>query len=75
MGGPEKLAKRKSAGVLDARERLARLVDEGTFIESGLFSTSANPADRDRSPSDGKIAGFGRIDGREAAIVSNDFNF
>jgi acetyl-CoA carboxylase carboxyltransferase component len=73
MGGPEKLARRKEAGVLDARERLARLVDPGTFIESGRFATSANPADRERSPSDGKIAGFGRIDGREAAIVSNDF--
>ncbi len=73
MGGPEKLAKRKAAGVLDARERLDRLVDAGTFIESGRFSTSANPADRDKSPADGKIAGFGRIDGREAALVSNDF--
>ena len=73
MGGPDKLARRTAAGVLDARERLEKLVDPGTFIESGRFSTSANPADRDRSPSDGKIAGFGRIAGREAAIVSNDF--
>jgi acetyl-CoA carboxylase carboxyltransferase component len=73
MGGPEKLARRKAAGVLNARERLARLFDEGTFIESGLFSTSMNPADRDRSPQDGKIAGFGKIEGREAAVVANDF--
>jgi len=73
MGGPAKLAKRQAAGVLDARERLEKLVDPGTFIESGRFTTSANPADRDKSPSDGKIAGFGKIAGREAAIVSNDF--
>lgn len=73
MGGPEKLARRKATGVLDARERLAKLLDPGSFIESGRFSTSANPADREKSPSDGKIAGFGRIDGREAAVVSNDF--
>ncbi len=33
----------------------------------------ANPADRDKSPCDGKVAGFGKIDGREVAVVSNDF--
>ena len=73
MGGAAKLAKRRQAGVLDARARLDRLFDAGTYIESGLFSTSANPADRDKSPCDGKIAGFGAIDGRMAAAVSNDF--
>lgn len=73
MGGAEKLARRKAAGVLDARERVDYLCDAGSFLESGLFSTSANPADRERSPADGKIAGFGRIQGRDAAIVANDF--
>jgi len=73
MGGPEKLARRKAAGVLNARERVAYLCDPGSFIESGLFATSLTPADRDKSPCDGKIAGFGRIDGRDAAIVANDF--
>jgi acetyl-CoA carboxylase carboxyltransferase component len=73
MGGAEKLARRKVAGVLNARERIARLCDPDSFIESGLFSTSLNSEDRERSPCDGKIAGFGRIDGRDAAIVANDF--
>jgi acetyl-CoA carboxylase carboxyltransferase component len=73
MGGAEKLAKRAKAGVLNARERLDYLLDKGSYIESGLFSTSANPPDRDKSPSDGKIAGFGKIAGRDAAVVSNDF--
>ena len=73
MGGPEKLAKRAKPGVLNARERIERLFDAGTYIESGLFTTSANAPDRDKSPSDGKIAGFGKIAGREAAVVSNDF--
>src|SRR5690606_13907453 len=74
MGGPEKLARRKAAGVLNARERIDALVDNGTFIESGLFGTSAaRPEDRDRTPADGKIAGFGKIDGRECAVVVNDF--
>ncbi len=73
MGGEAKLAKRTAAGVLNARERIDAIFDPGSFIESGLFSTSANPAIADRSPGDGKVAGFGTIDGREAAIVSNDF--
>jgi acetyl-CoA carboxylase carboxyltransferase component len=74
MGGADKLARRKVAGILNARERIARLCDPGTFIESGLLGISAsNPADRDRSPADGKIAGFGKIEGREAAVLANDF--
>lgn len=74
MGGHARLAKRAATpGVLDARARIDRLFDPGTYVESGLFSTSANPADRDKSPGDGKIAGFGKIAGREAAVVSNDF--
>lgn len=73
MGGAEKLAKRRAAGWLNARERIERLFDSGTFMESGLFATSVQPADADRSPADGKIAGFGQIRGREAAVVANDF--
>lgn len=73
MGGTAKLAKRREAGVLDARGRLGALLDPGTFHESGLFGTSVVPQDRSRTPADGKIAGYGRIDGREVAVVSNDF--
>jgi len=71
MGGPEKLARRKAAGVLNARERVEKLLDAGTFIESGLFGASL--VDPDKSAADGKIAGFGKIDGRECAVVANDF--
>jgi acetyl-CoA carboxylase carboxyltransferase component len=73
MGGPERLAKRGAGGVLNARERIDFLFDPGTFIESGLLATSAYPQDRERSPADGKITGFGEIRGRSAAVVSNDF--
>lgn len=73
MGGPERLAKRRATGALNARERIERLFDPGSFIESGLFATSAYPADRDRSPADGKITGYGEIAGRTAAVVVNDF--
>lgn len=74
MGGAAKLDRRRALGVLNARERIERLCDAGTFIESGLFAAStSNPADRERSPADGKVAGFGKVNGRETAIVSNDF--
>jgi len=73
MGGAEKLAERKSRGVLNARERIDRLVDPGSFTESGRHARSIRPEVRHKTPADGKVAGFARIDGREVAIVSNDF--
>ena len=73
MGGPEKLARRKVEGVLNARERIDYLLDEGSFFESGRYARSNRPEVKHKTPADGKIAGFGRIDGREVALVSNDF--
>lgn len=73
MGGPEKLAKRKAMGFLNARERIDVLLDQGSFLESGLFATSSLASAKDKSPCDGKVAGFGKIDGRRVATVSNDF--
>jgi acetyl-CoA carboxylase carboxyltransferase component len=73
MGGPDKLARRAAQGVLDARARLDCLLDAGSFNETGLFATSFRAEDRERTPADGKVAGFGRIDGRPVAVVSNDF--
>lgn len=73
MGGPEKLARRRAEGNLNARERIDLLLDAGTFHESGLFGTSHLPQARERTPADGKIAGFGKIAGRAVAVVSNDF--
>jgi acetyl-CoA carboxylase carboxyltransferase component len=73
MGGEKKLAERRSQGVLNARERVDFLFDAGTFLESGMYAVSNRPEDRASTPADGKVAGYGRIDGREAAVVSNDF--
>lgn len=73
MGGEKKLAERRARGLLNARARVQHLVDPGTFLESGLHATSIFPQDAERSPADGKIAGYGRIGGREVALVSNDF--
>lgn len=73
MGGPRKLAGVRERGLLNARERIERLADPGSFMEFGLFAQSVRAEDRDRTPADGKISGLVRIDGREAAVVSNDF--
>ena len=73
MGGPEKLAQRRAAGQLNARERIDYLVDKDSFFESGRFAAGIRPEVRAKTPADGKVAGFARIDQREVAIVSNDF--
>ena len=69
MGGPEKLTKRKSQGVLNARERIDVLFDRGSFIEAGLLATSFRPEARDKTPADAKVTGFGTIDGRPASVI------
>lgn len=74
MGGPEKLDRRAEAGLLNARERLDIFLDPGTFREVGLLGVSnGSPADRDSTPADGKITGYGRVENRPVAVVSNDF--
>lgn len=74
MGGERKLADRHASGMLNARERIDHLVDPGSFLEVGRFGTSSVvPSDRDKTPADGKVCGFAKVDGRETAVISNDF--
>ena len=73
MGGAEKLAKRREAGLMNARERIDHLADQGSFTETGLLTTSARPEVRHKTPADGKVAGYCSIDGRPVALISNDF--
>ena len=73
MGGPEKIKRQHDKGKGTARERIASLLDAGTFFEMGMFNTSDLPGMEEKTPADSKIAGFGKIDGRTVAIVANDF--
>lgn len=73
MGGPDKLARRRERGQLNAEERAAALLDPGSLMEVGLLGQSAFEADAPSTPRDGKITGFGRIDGRDVGVVVNDF--
>lgn len=72
MGGTAKLKKLADQGILNARQRVDYLCDPDSFLESGMFATSDRADARDDTPADGKVCGYGRIDGREVAIVSHD---
>ncbi|TCT03728.1 acyl-CoA carboxylase subunit beta [Paralcaligenes ureilyticus] len=73
MGGERKLQKRKETGDLNAQERLDVLVDGDSFIELGLLAASVFDQDREATPRDGKIVGFGKINKRDVGVVVNDF--
>ena len=53
---------------LFVRERLALLLDPGSFVEDGLL---ANTMATDL-PADGVVTGVGRIDGRTVCVMAND---
>lgn len=72
MGGPQKVSRHRDAGRLDARQRIDHLLDPGSFIEIGRFARGDRREDWDSTPADGKVCGYGRIHGREAAVVSHD---
>jgi acetyl-CoA carboxylase carboxyltransferase component len=65
MGGPERLARHHGQGKLDARTRVEALLDPGSFAEIGTLVGEV--------PSDGIVAGAGRIDGRPVMVGAEDF--
>ncbi|MGH2857048.1 MAG: acyl-CoA carboxylase subunit beta [Solirubrobacteraceae bacterium] len=75
-GGAQKIAAQHEAGKLTARERIALLVDEGTFVELGIHGRphfSQRAMDGREAPADGVITGWGMVEGRPAAVVAYDF--
>jgi acetyl-CoA carboxylase carboxyltransferase component len=55
-------------GKLFVRDRLALLLDEGSFVEDALL---ANAMAGDL-PADGVVTGVGRVDGRPVCVMAND---
>ncbi len=55
-------------GKLFVRERLARLIDSGTFVEDGELTNHLDP----ELPADGVITGTATIGGRPVAVMAND---
>ena len=75
-GTPEAIEKRHAQGKLTARERIARLVDAGSFVEMDAFSrhrSSNFGMDKNRIYGDGVVTGHATVDGRAIAIYSQDF--
>src|SRR3954464_14418165 len=75
-GGEEKIAKQHEREKLTARERLALLIDEGTFVELGVHGRphfSQRAMDGVEAPADGVITGYGKCDGRMIAVAAYDF--
>lgn len=76
MGGPDKLKRQKSDGKLNVRQRIAALVDRGSFREVGKLGGAAQYDDK------GNLTGFlpanivfgrAKIDGRPVVVQADDF--
>src|SRR4051812_13355173 len=66
MGGPERLDKHRGKGKLDARARVERLLDPGTFREFGTLVGGEIAADA-------IVTGSGRINGVPVMVGAEDF--
>jgi len=73
MGGPERLARHHSGGRLDARTRVERLLDDGSFVELGTLVGSVHRGVTPPAPADALVAGHGLIDGRPVLVGAEDF--
>jgi methylmalonyl-CoA decarboxylase subunit alpha len=71
MGGPERVKRHHESGRLTARERIDKLIDDGSWLELGLL---AEPELRrpELAAADAVVTGFARINGRGVAIIAVD---
>ncbi|MBB1509785.1 acyl-CoA carboxylase subunit beta [Tessaracoccus sp. MC1756] len=75
-GGEDKLQKQRDKGKLTARERVAAMLDEGSFQETGAFRknrTTTFGMDKADMPAEGVVTGSGYVMGRPVHIASQDF--
>ena len=76
MGGGDRLEKQYKGGKLDARQRVEKLLDEGSFQEQYGFArhrcTQFGMTDKEL-PADGVITGAGRVGGKLIHLASQDF--
>ena len=75
-GGQKRIDKQHESGKLSARERLALLFDEGTFVELDVFvkhrCVNFDMADT-VVPSEGVVTGYGKVLGRLIYAFAQDF--
>lgn len=75
-GGDDKIIKQHEKGKLTARERIELLVDEGTFVELNPFISHRCTdfgLDEMQGPGDGVVTGYGKVNGRDIFLFSQDF--
>ncbi len=75
-GGQKRIDAQHKKGKLTARERIALLVDEGSFEEIGKFvmhRTKDFGLDKEYYPGDGVVTGYGTVDGRLVYVFAQDF--
>ncbi len=73
MGGNDRLEQHRRGGRLDARARVERLLDPGSFVELGTLVGSVHRGVVPPVPADGLIAGHGLVDGRPVLVGAEDF--
>jgi 3-methylcrotonyl-CoA carboxylase beta subunit len=72
-GGASAIERQHEKGRLTARERIARLVDEGAaFTELGLGAGKGRYGEYGGAPAAGVVTGVGRVQGRDCMIIAND---
>jgi acetyl-CoA carboxylase carboxyltransferase component len=68
-GGPERhREKSRDQGKLPVRDRIARLLDEGSFAEEALLANW----EQEGLGADGVVTGMGTVGGRPVAVMAND---
>jgi acetyl-CoA carboxylase carboxyltransferase component len=76
---PEAVARRRASGQRTARENVADLVDEGSFVEYAPLVVAAQRRRRSleeliaRTPADGLVGGMGKVAGRPVIAMSYDY--
>ncbi|MFJ9893410.1 acyl-CoA carboxylase subunit beta [Streptomyces sp. NPDC091280] len=66
-------ARPRRPGALGARERIERLLDAGSFTETGVFVRARAVGDGARRPyGDGVVTGYGTVDGRAVCVFAQD---
>jgi propionyl-CoA carboxylase beta chain len=68
--------KQHARGKKTARERIADLLDEGSFVETDRFVRHQSHdfgIEKKRPEGDGLVTGYGTIDGRQVCVYSQDF--
>lgn len=75
-GGESSIERQHARGKMTARERIEKLLDEKSFVETGLFvkhRATNFGMDTKNAPGDGVVTGYGTIDGRLVFVSAQDF--